>query len=214
MKRALHYFISTIVLTISVSSLSMDECEQWFEDSKIKVGPNCLTKCASLPTGMGTFACPAECKTLCSQDNSTLLGRILYYPGLTKSEQDLIRARPKGAIIVYRAKRKAEQMTRVRFGRDEENDESDAFRHFVWAAMLSKDLGSDTAKLFLDAHEASGNTQDASRAMDLANNRAGLLAAEKLKRNDKLSEMSIEQEALQALREKSLVVLSPKEKSK
>ncbi|MEQ1877593.1 MAG: hypothetical protein ABL958_13190 [Bdellovibrionia bacterium] len=32
-------------------------------------------------------------------------------------------------------------------------DESDAFRHFVWAGLLANEFGRERAKEFLDAHE-------------------------------------------------------------
>lgn len=46
--------------------------------------------------------------------------------------------------------------------------------------------------------------------MDLANNRAGLLAAEELKKTGKLNLEEIEKAAMRELRGRSLVVLHPK----
>ena len=101
-------------------------------------------------------------------------------------------------------------MTEKRFRRDAEGDESDAFRHFVWAGLLTKELGPDTAKIFLDAHETGQKGDSADRAMDLANNRAGILAAERLRTGGSLDNEHIEKEALNALKEGSLIILKSK----
>lgn len=47
------------------------------------------------------------------------------------------------------------------------DDESDAFRHFVWAALLTKELGKARAKEFLDAHETDPDQPHIERQMDL-----------------------------------------------
>ncbi len=66
------------------------------------------------------------------------------------------------------------------------------------------------AKKFLDAHESNQGIDNAEKAMDLANNRAGLLAAEKLQKNSTLTDEQIENEALAALKDGTLIVLKPK----
>jgi len=139
-----------------------------------------------------------------------VLGRFLYYPGLTAEERKLINARPQEAFTVFNQKEKAESATVRVFGRDAQNDESDAFRHFVWAGLLAKELGPDLAKQFLDAHEGAGRSNDPNRAMDLANNRAGLLAAEKLRKEGNLTESRLEKEALESIKNRTLVVLEPR----
>lgn len=135
---------------------------------------------------------------------------ILREAGLTAEERKLIEQYPKEAIKVFLQKNKAELATKKVFGRDDQGDESDAFRHFVWAGYLVKELGPDLAKKFLDAHEATENTDDPDRAMDLANNRAGLLVAERLSREKKLTDVEIGKEAINALKGKTLSILNPK----
>lgn len=195
-----------------VHAVATDTCKTWFEQSKLKPGPDCLTKCAALSTGMDTFFCPQSCPEFCRSQtvDEKVLGGILYYPGLTPAERQLVRQYPKQAIIVFRQKEKAESAAVRQFNRDAQHDESDAFRHFVWAALLAKELGPDLAKKFLDAHEAGGRTDDPSRAMDLANNRAGLLTAERLTRENRLTQDQVEKEAMEALKNKTLIVLKPR----
>ena len=109
------------------------------------------------------------------QNKSTvaeLLGKVAYYPGLTPEERKLISKYPAEALKAFLAKQKAESATTKRFKRDDESDESDAFRHFVWAGLLAKELGPEMAKKFLDAHESNQGIDNAEKAMDLANNRA------------------------------------------
>jgi hypothetical protein len=139
-----------------------------------------------------------------------ILGELLYYPGLTLEEQELIKQYPRESLKVFQAKEKAESLTNKYFNRSDQNDESDAFRHFMWAGLLSKELGSDLAKKFLDAHEAGPNNGEEERAMDLANNREGLLTADRLRKNSQLSEDNLIKEAKLSLDQKRLIVLRKK----
>lgn len=200
-----------IALVLATEGKKEDTCKIWFSESKLKPGSDCLVKCNSLTTGMDTFFCPQSCPDLCKSNSidEKVLGRVLYYPGLTLEERKLVRQYPKDAITVFFQKGEAEAAAIKVFNRDAQNDESDAFRHFVWAGLLSKELGPDLAKKFLDAHEAAGRTDNPSRAMDLANNRAGLLTAERLKRENKLTQSEIEKEATLRHRFRALLLLSP-----
>jgi hypothetical protein len=89
------------------------------------------------------------------------------------------------------------------------NDESDAFRHFVWAGLLTKELGTERAKEFLDAHETNRLQGLAEKNMDVFNNQQGQQIAEQLISKNKWSLREIESEGLRALREKRLEVLNP-----
>ena len=159
-------------------------------------------------TDMGTFHCPDECDNLCrSSTKEKLLFRYVYYPALTKAEKALIAKYPKKAYIVYKQKNLAENRTNFYFPRGLVNDESDAFRHFIWAGLLRKELGLNLAQMFLDAHENNVYQTEAEKAMDLANNRARLLESGRLKKQKKLNIKSLEKTALKHLREQRLVVL-------
>lgn len=206
--------VSKILILINLFLLSYaeDECLSWFKRANLKSDPTCLTRCSALITDMATFRCTERCAEFCAKDSilDRLLGKAAYYPGLTAEERKLISQYPKDALKVFLAKQRAEVLTAEQFKRDAEGDESDAYRHFVWAGLLAKELGSDLAKVFLDAHEAGQSKDSAERAMDLANNRAGLLAAERLRKNQTLDEVHIEKEALRALKDGTLIVLKPK----
>jgi hypothetical protein len=196
----------------SNSAFSKDTCQTWFDKSKIETNSDCLPKCTVFKTDLSSFSCPQRCPEFC-QNKSTvaeLLGKVAYYPGLTPEERKLTSKYPAEALKAFLAKQKAESATTKRFKRDDESDESDAFRHFVWAGLLAKELGPEMAKKFLDAHESNQGIDNAEKAMDLANNRAGLLAAEKLQKNGDLTDEQIENEALAALKDGTLIVLKPK----
>jgi len=80
-------------------------------------------------------------------------------------------------------------------------------RHFVWAALLTNRLGVEKTKKFLDAHENNPVQPSSEKAMDLANNRAGILVTLKLREKNVFNVDNIKKEAITSLRDKSLVVL-------
>lgn len=212
MRVALIIIYLSLALPAQVKADSKDSCDGWFADAKIEKGRDCELKCASLDTDMGTFDCPARCHDFCHEQPALnkILGTLVYYPLLNPVERTLIKSYPKEAILVYKAKGVAESATKRSFHRNDQDDESDAFRHFVWAAAMREDLSAEMAKKFLDAHESNEPDSDPGKAMDLANNRAGLLAAESLLKAGKLNEEEIEKAALDELRNKTLIVLKPK----
>lgn len=203
------------LLFASISFGADDECQEWFKSSKISPSSkNCLVECTSLITDMGTFHCPNECDSLCNSPlKEKLLFKYLYYPALTPSERALIAKYPKKAYIAYKQKNLAENRTDLYFPKGFVNDESDAFRHFVWANLLTKELGSDLAQKFLDAHENNTYQSEEARAMDLANNRAGLLEAQRLQQSNKLNLSEIEKSALKHLKEQKLSILNKRLKT-
>jgi hypothetical protein len=199
-----------MVLSALAIAAPPKECIQWFTDANIDPkDANCVDKCGITATGMNSFMCPQACPQLCVVDGklTNVLGRLLYYPGLTPEEREIVGRFPKDALIVFRQKEIAELATEKIFKRDAQKDESDAFRYFLWAGLLSKELGPDKAKLFLDAHESAGRADDPDRAMDLANNRAGLLAAEGLRKKGVLSQDGLEKAAMIEIRTNRLVIL-------
>jgi hypothetical protein len=202
-------FLPSIVIC---NLLYADVCDDWFEKSGIKqTDADCLLKCSSLPVGMGTFYCTKECYNLCSKIpiSDKLIFKFAYYPGLTDAEKALITKSPDKALHVYQQMRIAEERTDKYFPKGLIDDESDAFRHFVWACLLYKELGSSDAQLFLDAHENNYRQPTEQKAMDLANNRAGLLEAERLKKSNFLDLKNIETKALEYLKQSKLVILKP-----
>ena len=130
-------------------------CTQWLRQNKVDPGSkDCELSCATLATDMGTFTCPGQCEELCKPTPSSgIPSKLIYYPGLTPSEKRLIEQFPKDAITVFVQKTRAESASDRNFPTQELNDEGDAFRHFVWAGLLAKELGKTQALKFLNAHE-------------------------------------------------------------
>jgi hypothetical protein len=93
-------------------------------------------------TDMGTFMCPDQCDKLCKpKEKESLPSKFVFYPGLTQAEKELVVKNPKQAILVFKQKGLAEDSADRNFPDQNLNDESDAFRHFIWAGLLTKELG-------------------------------------------------------------------------
>lgn len=202
--------VSCVSLTGYARSPDKD-CVDWFNASKIKAGSkDCELNCAIIMTDMGTFMCPDQCRELCKPPPaSSTPNKLIYYPGLTPSEKKLVEQYPKDAITVFVQKTRAEWASDRNFPTQELNDEGDAFRHFVWAGLLTKELGKDKALGFLNAHEDNRLQPADERSMDLSNNQSGIRAAENLISVKKFNIENLEQKALDDLREKRLEVINP-----
>lgn len=188
-------------------------CRKWFEQNIKKIQNDCELDCATFSTDMGTFHCPNVCNDLCSEfkgKTTSRPGRFLFYPGLTPTERKLVDQNPKEAAIVFIQKTRAELSSSRNFPVQGFNDESDAFRHYIWAGLVTRELGAERAQMYLDAHEENPLQPPAERAMDLANNRGGILGAQRLMKNNKSFDLkSLEQNALEDLRAHRLIILNP-----
>ena len=205
-------FLIMFIFFINLPNVAISsECDDWFRDSKISPSDkDCLLKCTSLGTSMGTFYCPKECRSLCNTSlQEKILFKYAYYPGLTDQEKALVSKYPEDATKAFQQMIIAEKRTGIYFPKGLINDESDAFRHFTWACLLTKEVGVNQAQKFLDAHEANTRQTQEAKAMDLANNRAGLLEANRLLEQKQLDLKHIEQSALEHLKYKKLIVLEP-----
>lgn len=187
------------------------DCIGWFENGKIEAGTKtCESECAVLMTDMGTFMCPNQCPILCKEiDKKIILGKILYYPGLTPEEKKLIEKNPKDAVTVFIQKTRAEWSSGNSFPEQGLNDEGDAFRHFLWAGLITKELGSEKAKEFLSAHEVNPLQSDSERDMDQFNNEKGISSTQNLLQNKKWSIENLEKSGLDLLRSKNLKFINP-----
>ncbi len=188
-------------------------CEKWFEQYIKKIQNDCELDCATFGTDMGTFHCANLCDDLClafKKNAASRPGRFLFYPGLTSAERKLVDQNPKEAVTVFVQKTRAELSSSRNFPVQGFNDESDAFRHYIWAGLLTKEIGAERAQLYLDAHEENRLQPPAERAMDLANNRGGILGTQRLMKNNKAFDLkALEQSALDDLRARRLVILNP-----
>lgn len=150
-------FISFFIFYIPAYANQPDaDCISWLKAGKIATGTKtCILNCAALMTDMGTFVCPNQCDLLC------------------KNTED--------SLTAFIQKTRAEWSSGRNFPEQGLNDEGDAFRHFIWAGLLTKELGTEKAKDFLNAHEANPLQPESERDMDKFNNEKGHLAAQNLK---------------------------------
>lgn len=203
----LFLFILTTLFVTQTKAYPDSFCVAWFEKSKISKNSNdCESNCSVLMVDMGTFLCQNQCPELCSDDALT---NYVFYPGLTSSEKALISKYPSESLTVFVKKNLAEESSLQKFPKQKTQDEGDAYRHFVWAAELTSELGADMARKFLDAHEENPIQKPEEKAMDLANNQSGILAAQKMLKNRSYNLNKIENEALEQLRNKKLNILRP-----
>ncbi len=113
------------------------------------------------------------------------------YPTLTPSERELVKQKPTSAFKAFFNMISAERESEKRFPDSTKNGPADAFRHFVWAAMLSRDLGEDEARKFLGAHETLVGQPIAEKEMDQFNNDRGILSSKDLLKTRKFSDYEI-----------------------
>lgn len=159
---------------------------------------------------MGTWMCPARCDELCkAYVTPYTVEQLTYRYALSSAEKILIAKYPEEAISVLMAKQEASKSTGRIFGVSGHNDESDAFRHYVWSGLIANEIGAEKARLFLDAHERNPDQPAPEKEMDSYNNSRGIAEAEKLGSKHSFSIETLEKSALQALQEAKLKVLRP-----
>ncbi len=137
-----------------------------------------------------------------------LAGASLF--GENAAEKRLMKRYPRQAEIALGLKFTVDKMTADKFGRNAKKDESDGYRHFVGAILLTNVFGPALAEKFLNAHETGPGNTHAERQMDLANNKKGIEAAELLKGDGPITPDRASALAMQYLREGKIVVLEPK----
>lgn len=211
--------VFAVIFSLPLSLSQADSCTAWFNSSHWDKKENCRDNCETfLISHPDKIDCAAQCKQLCNgtyKDTTTdttkgLFGSLIFYPGLTDAEKKLIAENPSDSLKVFLAKNSAEEEAQSLFPKSRTNDESDAFRHFVWAGLLVKSVGTEKAQVYLDAHETNPDQPASEKAMDLANNRMGILEAQKLQSKENLNLRSLEQSAIKSLKEKKLSVLEPR----
>ncbi len=120
------------------------------------------------------------------------------YPTLIPQEKELVKQYPIEAAIVYFNSFIAEKAGDRFFPNSGANGPSDAFRHFAWAGLLTRDLGEEKARKFLNTHELKIDQPPQEKAMDEFNNERGIQTANQfLKKgsfdNDELYEKAAEE---------------------
>lgn len=204
--------VGSLVLIIwATSRVSADECAKWFERGKIKTGQDCTIECSVLSVDMGTFDCPSRCPEFCKAPvkENMLFALSDLYPGLTPAEKALASKYPAKLLQAYQLTWQAEKICLGKYRRMETNNESDACRHFVWAALMAKEFDSKFAQQVLDAHEQEPTQPTEEKAMDLANNQRGVSLIKDAGKENKFSDGDLLKEFEGQLKEGKIVVLTP-----
>lgn len=196
-----------LVCSFFLNSARANDCLGWFLKSGLAPkAEDCELKCSITPVDMGTFSCTSQCESLCSKNVAEQI--LSYIPRLTEGDRLIISKMPYEAYKVFLAKERVDKLTNKIFKKSRSQDESDAFRHFVWSVLLAQELGVDKAKSFLIAHEQDSTQSKNEKDMDLYNNDQGISYFIKNK-NKKIELIDIEREALDRLRKKKLKVIRP-----
>lgn len=206
---ALLLFSTTIAANGSV-------CLDWFAKSKVPRDEDCLLNCATVQVDMATFSCPNQCDELCkvNEKKKFVFSLTQLYPALTAAERALAAENSAKMLIAYKKSWQAESLCRDLYPTSGTNDESDACRHFVWAALLFKEFGRDFSEKILYAHEQEPTQPEAEKAMDLANNQRGVSMGELLIKQKLFTEKRVIEEFSRQLKEKKIVVLNKKNEAK
>jgi hypothetical protein len=201
-------YVSLLLFTGFSQNVFSDVCDKWFEKLRLKPGPDCLAECVIADVGMASASCPQGCARYCRENLAVnfIFNSSELYPGLTVMERALVSKDPVAAAKVYKAKWMAEQATLGLLQRNLPNDESDACRHFIWAALMVDALGEQKAKEFLSAHEQTEAEPAEEKSMDVFNNAEGVAAARDMKAKGSFNLENLKKEALAKLRNNGLKV--------
>jgi len=89
----------------------------------------------------------------------------------TPKERELMKKYPSDAALVATLSKTATKYTLKYYKYNGEDDNSDAFRHCLWSALIKKNLGKKKAAKWTTAHEQ--KSKGLARKMDLYNNKIG-----------------------------------------
>ena len=116
-----------LFFSLHVSATSKD-CSEWFSEWKLSAeNKNCELKCNTTPKNLVGAFC--DCKELCKARDSDSLATLVFYPGLSQIEKELIIKDPKSSLKAFINKKLAEKIADKYFSNGGHNDESDALRH-------------------------------------------------------------------------------------
>lgn len=171
-----------VLFSSPLSAKPSNSCQEWFRRSEAD-SADCLLKCLSFKIDFATASCKNQCESLCKSLASKNAEPNIY--GLTDAELTLSKKEPVMMSKAYLKSWEAETACGRLYKVSDTNDESDACRHFVWAATLTEAFGREHAEEILNAHEQNPLQPEEEKSMDLANNRRGVSIAEKmLRKND------------------------------
>lgn len=114
---------------------------------------------------------------------------------------------PSDAFMVLKNAITAQELTKKYYKKPKDNTESNAFKHFIWSGLNSRDVGRGKAQKFLDAHETNQLHTPKSSAMDKHNNKAGLDSADRITKDANFQENLITA-AREAIKKGELVIIN------
>ncbi len=183
-------------------------CDEWFKSLKITDVKNCESICRTSPTDMASFSCPELCDKLCKKHQTEKAAAEENLYGLTDREVSFCSGNKLTCIKAYKLSWNADSTCLKIYPKSRHNDESDACRHYVWAMLMSRDIGTKDAEIILNAHENNLKEPQAERAMDLANNRQSQIDYLKLK-NSKLTEEIILEKFKENIKNGKFIIIDP-----
>ena len=172
--------ISILSTFIFLPQAKADVCQDWFDTIKIK--SDCEAECRISKVDMSNYLCRNECENLCNNHDLINKYYLLRKYGLTKEEILICNSNKILCAKAYQLSWDSEKACNSIFNKSKTNDESDACRHYVWAVLLAKNLGHEFAEKILTAHENNPESPPEERAMDLSNNRLGLIDYQNIKK--------------------------------
>ena len=204
-------FIFSLIFILFSHNVNAENCDDWFKESKININDSCLLNCLAYPVDLGTYMCHNKCTDLCHKSpyENWIFEISDLYPGLTLEERALVAQYTTKMVKAYQLSAKAENLCLKLYPQSKTNDESDACRHFIWSALLHKELGADLTVKILNAHESEPMQPLEEKSMDLANNRLGQIEAEKMIKKKTFDDNALLEVFKKVLQEKRLIVLKP-----
>ncbi len=197
------YLVLFFLLILSRYAIA---CDDWFNDLKIKDIKNCASICRTSPINMSSFSCTGNCDKLCKKLKTPKKIDDSNYYGLTDDEIKFCKENKIDCLKAYKESWNAEKICLSIYPVSDTNDESDACRHFVWAILLSREIGTAKAETVLSAHENNPKELKEQKSMDVANNRLGLIVFQKNVEKFKTDE-SIKEAFQKQLKENKLIIL-------
>ncbi|OFZ18864.1 MAG: hypothetical protein A2Z20_02560 [Bdellovibrionales bacterium RBG_16_40_8] len=122
-----------------------------------------------------------EIQKILEEFSLKLLGYMAsQYPTLNDSEKTLVKKYPIQSAIVFYNAMIAENNAEKLYPQSGVNGKADAFRHYVWSGLITRDLNESSAREFLNAHEQNPRQPRIEKEMDEFNNELGIIAAKSL----------------------------------
>lgn len=140
--------LTTLFFSSAAWPIELD-CLEWLTSIQAISPKECKIQCLVKKVDMATFTCHDSCEEFCQrkfEPDGFLVLFGLY--GLTPEEIKLLISNPLQMRYAYSASKTAVQTCENIFIFNENNDESDACRHFVWSALLIDKMKATDANRF------------------------------------------------------------------